>query len=424
MKFFVIAFIIFSISCSKTDNGTILDSEQTEAETDTTDTETGDADEKDTFFCNVLEKVAEKHIDVSGVRNKAIGMIIRVESPEISKTCAFGSVIKGENTPPEGSEQWVIGSVSKMITSFIMAQKAVELKELSDHPAKNYLPPEWAVPDGSGDEKFTLTHLMTHTSGLPRYPPTLQESIKNASSLEDMYAAWEEYTIDDLERDLAETTLEFDPETNYYYSDYGFALVQKATEEIYEKPFPKILADFSKLMGLKNTVVPENLSENQKSNLFYGHGGPNIVPMPKPVVTPVFTGDGFIYSDAEDMGKLLRIFTGIDESPNENAINTLELLKEKRFPREAEEISVAQGLGIGIITEGDFTLYKKNGTSAGTTTAFLWDEKNHLGVVAAGNVIPFSEGVNLAVCEAYSIIAENSDIEVPSKVVKSCQIAF
>ena len=142
LKFLIIALIILSVSCSKTDS-----SENTEIDLDT-----NDADEEETHFCDILEKVTEKHIDISGVSNKAIGMIIRVESPEISKTCAFGSVVKGGNIPPAGSEQWVIGSVSKMITSFILAQKAVDLEEVLDLPAGNYLPSEWAVPGGSGDK--------------------------------------------------------------------------------------------------------------------------------------------------------------------------------------------------------------------------------------------------------------------------------
>ena len=193
---------------------------------------------------------------------------------------------------------------------------------------------------------------------------------------------------------------------------------------LYEKTFPEMLAEFSELLGLENTVVPENLSEEQKANLFYGHGGALVVSMEKPVVTPVFTGDGFIYSDAQAMGRLLRIFTGIDEVPDENVTKTLELMTEERFERDADGTSIAQGLGIGVITEGDFKIYKKNGTSAGTTTAFLWDKNNKLGVVVAGNVIPFGEGVNSSVCDIYRVLGQRSGITVPSDVTESCQIAF
>jgi CubicO group peptidase (beta-lactamase class C family) len=312
-----------------------------------------------------------------------------------------------------------------MITSFILAQKAVDDEKIISDSAENYFPQNWTVPTGSGDKKITLAQLMTTTSGLPHYPKTLQESIENVKNLDDMYAAWEDYAIEDLESDLGETTLSFDPGDEYLYSDFGFALVQKTTEELYEKDFPQILADFSQMMGLKNTVVPENLSEDQKNNLFYGHGGALIVPMPEPVVTPVFTGDGFIYSDAEDMGRLLRVFAGIDNAPSDNVTKTLELMTKERFPRFAGEVSIAQGLGIGIITEGDFTIYKKNGTSAGTTTAFLWDDKNNLGVSVAGNIIPFSEGINGLVCDIYSLIyLDHSGKVIPDNVYQACLIPF
>jgi len=147
--------------------------------------------------------------------------------------------------------------------------------------------------------------------------------------------------------------------------------------------------------------------------------------MERAVVTPVFTGDGFIYSDADDLGRVLRVFAGIDEAPDSTVTKTLALVTEKRFPREAGEVSIAQGLGIGIITEGEFTLYKKNGTSVGTTTAFLWDDKNHIGVAVAGNIIPFGEGVNSVVCDAYSLLySDHTGLVLPDEVLASCQVAF
>ena len=422
MRLVFVFLLFFSFACSNTttvENDATHDDEMTD---ESTDVET--ADEVHVSICEEIEAVAEKYINTDGESGKAIGLIVRVESSEVSETCAFGSKVKGEEILPTGDEQWVIGSVSKMLTSFIVAQKAVDDEKILIDPAENYLPENWDIPAGTGGEKFTMVNLMTHTSGLPHYPETLQESIDNVSNLDDMYAAWEDYTVDDLESDLSVTELSFDPGKAYLYSDFGFALVQKAAEMLYEKTFPDVLADFSELMGLNNTIVPENLSENQKANLFYGHGGVLAVPMEKPVVTPVFTGDGFIYSDSKDMGKLLRIFTGIDEAPDENVTKTLELMTEERFPRDANGTSIAQGLGVGVITQGDFKLYKKNGTSAGSTTAFLWDVKNKLGVVVAGNVIPFGEGINSSVCEIYGILAKRSDITVPQVVAGSCEIAF
>ena len=422
MRLVFVFLLFFSFACSNTttvENDATHDDEMTD---ENTDMET--ADEVPVSICEEIKTVAEKYINTDGESGKTIGLIVRVESSDESETCTFGSKVKGEEVLPTGDEQWVIGSVSKTLTSFILVQKAVDNGMILEGPAENFLPENWSVPTGSGGEKFTMTHLMTHTSGLPHYPKTLQESINSVSSFEDMYSAWEDYTEDDLKSDLEETTLSFDPGSAYLYSDFGFALVQKAAELVYEKTFPDILTEFSEFMGLNNTIVPENLSENQKANLFYGHGGALAVPMKEPVVTPVFTGDGFIYSDSKDMGKLLRIFTGIDEAPDENVTKTLELMTEERFPRDANGTSIAQGLGIGVITQGDFKLYKKNGTSAGSTTAFLWDVKNKLGVVVAGNVIPFGEGINSSVCEIYGILAKRSDITVPQVVAGSCEIAF
>ena len=258
MKFIVLIGIFFLAACSNT----VTNDQDTDfiEDCDFIETDAETVDEDEISICEELEAVLQKHINTEGESGKAIGLIVRMESPDVSETCTFGSKVKDAEVKPTGDEQWVIGSVSKMLTSFILTQKAVDDGKILEDPAENYLPENWSVPSGSGGKKFTMINLMTHTSGLPHYPKTLQESIDNVGSLEDMYAAWEDYTINDLESDLSKTTLSFDPGTEYQYSDFGFALVQKAGEMLYEKTFPEMLAEFSELLGLENTVVPENLS--------------------------------------------------------------------------------------------------------------------------------------------------------------------
>ena len=70
-----------------------------------------------------------------------------------------------------------------MITSFVLASKAVDDEKIISDPAENYLPQNWIIPAGSGDKKITLTHLMTHTSGLPHYPKTLLICLKIFSAI-------------------------------------------------------------------------------------------------------------------------------------------------------------------------------------------------------------------------------------------------
>jgi homoserine kinase len=118
------------------------------------------------------------------------------------------------------------------------------------------------------------------------------------------------------------------------------------------------------------------------------------------------------------------VFSGIDEPPDATTTAALALATQKLFHRELSGVPVDQGLGLGVITSGEYTLYKKNGTSTGTTTAFLWDAEHHIGVVVAGNVIPFSEGVNSSACAVFAAIAARSGLTVPSDVVTACQVPF
>jgi len=400
----------------------------TDADTDTdTDADTdsfADTDSHALPLCDELAAIVTPYIDTMGTADKAIGMIIRAESTILSETCTFGSREKGAIVPPTGDELWVIGSVSKMVTAHLLARKAAMTSCSLDDAVASHLPQGWTIAQGPGGEALTVEQLLTHTAGLPKYPPTLQASLDEVAGLDDMYAAWEDYTLDDLIADLAATTIATVPGTTYGYSDFGFALAQQVVETLHALSYRDVVADFAQTMGLSNTTAPEGLTAAQEENLFHGHGGPLLAPMTRPVVTPVFTGDGFLYSNADDLGRLLRVFAGIDQAPDTETSEALALVTQKLFHREVYGIPVAQGLGIGIITSGEYTLYKKNGTSTGTTTAFLWDPENHIGVVVAANVIPVSEGINASVCGVFAAVSARSGLTMPSDVLASCQIPF
>ncbi|HSA33916.1 MAG TPA: serine hydrolase domain-containing protein [bacterium] len=375
-------------------------------------------------FCQEAAPLVAPYIDTTGVANKAVGMIVRVESPALSETCTFGAREKGTTVPPTGDELWVIGSVSKMITAHLIARKIAAGELTLADTAASHLPQEWSVPAGPGDEASTVEQLLTHTTGLPHYPPTLQASLDAVAGLDDMYAAWEGYTLNDLITDLAATTIATAPGSAYLYSDFGFALAQQVAENVYGASYPDIVDDLATLTGLTNTTAPERLTEAQKGRLFYGHAGPQLVPATRPVITPIFTGDGFLYSDADDLGRLLRVFAGIDEPPDAMTADALALATQKIFHREVSGVPVDQGLGIGVITSGDYTFYKKNGTSTGATTAFLWDAQHHIGVVVAANVIPVAEGINASACALFAAVAARSGITVPAEVITACQVPF
>ena len=375
-------------------------------------------------FCKELSAIVTPYIAEKGVAGKAIGMIVRVESGALSETCTFGAREKGTSVPPTGDELWVIGSVSKTITAHLIARKVAAGDLALADAVASHLPQGLTVPAGPGGEPFTVEQLLTHTTGLPHYPATLQASIDAVAGLDDLYAAWEDYSPKDLVADLAATKITTVPGSTYGYSDFGFAIAQQVIEAVHAVAYPDVLADFAQTMGLQNTSDPAVLTEAQKGKLFYGHAGPQLVPATRPVITPLFSGDGFLYSNADDLGRLLRVFAGIDEPPDAATGEALALATQKLFHREVGGIPVDQGLGLGVITSGDFTLYKKNGTSTGTTTAFLWDPGHHVGVVVAGNVIPFSEGINSSACGVFAAVAARSGLTVPADVVAACQVPF
>jgi serine-type D-Ala-D-Ala carboxypeptidase/endopeptidase len=119
--------------------------------------------------------------------------------------------------PPDGRTLFEIGSVTKVYTGLLLAD-AVQRKEVElDTPITELLPPGVTAPVHDGTV-ITLHQLATHSSGLPRLPPSLVAADRSP----DPYARYGE---DDLFRDLVATRLEHAPGEQIGYSNYGAGLL-------------------------------------------------------------------------------------------------------------------------------------------------------------------------------------------------------
>ena len=149
--------------------------------------------------------------------------------------------------PPTGGTLFEIGPVTKVFTGLLLAD-AVQRREVAlETPVSELLPPGITVPT-KDKTPITLKHLMLHSSGLPRLPPSLDKPRP------DPYAGYGE---EQLYRDLLATQLETAPGTRIVYSNYGagmlgFALGRKLGGGGYATVLrERVLAP----LGLKDTYL-------------------------------------------------------------------------------------------------------------------------------------------------------------------------
>lgn len=128
-----------------------------------------------------------------------------------------------------------MASVTKPVATATAIMQLVEQGKvrLSD-PVSRYLPSfrSWPAPDGN-NRTIRVVHLLTHTSGLPAYPPVAELSEAAAGGLSTVGIV--ENWLDSVQRDFA-------PGESFQYSCPNFVTLQR----IVEKVSGMTLADYSR----------------------------------------------------------------------------------------------------------------------------------------------------------------------------------
>ena len=150
-----------------------------------------------------------------------------------------------------------IGSISKTMTSFLLADAIQRLEAKLDDPVQSLLPAGMTVPK-RGNKDITLEDLATHTSGFPRLQVGLGRKLMLDAKLQvNPYSAFD---VEDLKKSLAETKPKMSDKPKVEYSNYGAGLLGFALCQKYKKSYAELLQErlFTPL-GMKDSfiVVPD-----------------------------------------------------------------------------------------------------------------------------------------------------------------------
>ncbi|MCF6523969.1 serine hydrolase [Streptomyces sp. JJ36] len=140
-----------------------------------------------------------------------------------------GHTAHHDGVPADTATRFEIGSLTKTFTAVLLAEQAAR-GELDHHdPLARHLPAGASLPPkGSG---ITLTHLATHTSGLPHTPPGLPYLLPCVlrRPLPRLLAApYAGFTTRDALHALARSRLRATPGTRMRYSNFGVGLLGHA----------------------------------------------------------------------------------------------------------------------------------------------------------------------------------------------------
>ena len=182
--------------------------------------------------------------------------ILIARNGEIRHQKGFGMADMAAETAIVPATSFRIGSITKQFTAaaILRLQEAGKLRV--DAPLATYFP---GFPRG---DEVTLTHILTHTSGIHSYTdvPDFGERVT------------EEFQPDELLKGIMELGYDFDPGTAWRYNNSGYYLLGLIIEQVSGQRYGDYLRDtFFQPLGMEHTGVYRKGIELPREALGYAY---------------------------------------------------------------------------------------------------------------------------------------------------------
>ena len=159
-----------------------------------------------------VDKIAAEVLASTGVPSASIAI---VKDGEIAYVQAYGAARLDPRVPARPDMRYSIGSISKQFTATAILMLAEEHKLSLDDPVSRFL------PNLTRANEVTIRQLLSHTSGYQDYWP--QDYVPPFMK--------QETTADQILDRWARRPLDFEPGTQYQYSNTGFVIAGLIVEK-------------------------------------------------------------------------------------------------------------------------------------------------------------------------------------------------
>ncbi|GGT00532.1 serine hydrolase domain-containing protein [Streptomyces violaceus] len=296
--------------------------------------------------------------------------------------------------PADTGTRFEVGSLTKTFTALLLAEQAAR-GELDLHdPLARHLPAGTALPRNG--TVLTLTHLATHTSGLPRLPPGLLRSAA-PRLLTNPYAR---FTTDDVLHTLARTRLRAAPGTRVHYSNFGVGLLGYAltgAASLGHTSYPALLDD-RVLMPFYLRDTGCTTTAPTGGTQVTGHWRRRVRP---PFHIPGLAAAGALRSSARDL--LTFVENLLDPASAEVPTALRAALSDVQRPR----LRLPRGSGLALIwnirpRRDSSHLYHHSGGTRGCTAFAGFNPHHGTALVALANTAPGAG--NTLIQDAYTTL--------------------
>ncbi len=318
-----------------------------------------------------------------GTRDKVAGMVAIIIDESGPRMTSYGS----SGVPKlalDGDTVFEIMSITKVLTSLLLADMAARGEVAFDDPVVKYLPPSVTLHEHG--RPITLIDLATYTSGLPNMPGNLPHNWYDYPN------PMGEYTEAKLYEFLSSYAPKYEPGTHYEYANLSFGLLGIALASRAGKSYEELLIErICDPLDLAHTRIA--LTDEMRRRLAQGH---DLAMKPTQLWDwPAMPGAGYVRSTANDLAKFLKACVGLAQTPLSTSIARL-LGTRKATPLAGTDV----GLGWFISSDGKEEIAWKSGLSAGCNTYIGFSTKKRRAAVLLSNFLwqPIDEGtINMGI---------------------------
>lgn len=325
-------------------------------------------------------------------QHDASALVVGIVDANGERVLPFGVLSETDSTAVTGDTRFEVGSVTKVLTSILLARMVEKGEVTLDDPIARFLPDSVSAPEYRGTP-ITLRELATHSSSLPRLPTNI-----SPADMSDPYA---DYTAARLYEFLDSYDLPQAPDSRYEYSNLGAGLLGFLLSRRAGEPFAGLLEkQVLSPLGMSDSYVAQ-IGDSTDARLAQGYAEGKPVPFWH---FGVLEGAGGVRSSTNDLLRLVRAELHPERSGMAKAI---ELSQEIRF-HASPQLALALGWHIVQLPDSS-SLYWHNGGTAGARSFVGFVPDAGAGVVVLVNeALPLDAVTGFGVQLARAATAERA----------------
>lgn len=312
-----------------------------------------------------VDRIIDSTMQAENIPAISLGI---VENGKLLYSKGFGTLNRDKKEFATENTIYQIGSDTKKMTGIIAKKLADEGKLQLRESIVKYLGDTIADSTKLKLEKITMEHLLTHKAGIPYR--TLSNPRKDGDAM------IEPYTLGDLLNDINAVQLQFEPGSDFGYSNFDYAIAGHICELVSEMSYAELIKkSISDAYSMSNTSL--YLNERQKSLLATPYRKDNREISTSPWNTGKLAPAGGVYSNITDLSKLMIEQIKAYQSYNKSGSTSSPLY----LTMDDTEKGGHYGFGLGKSVDEDGVRYGHGGDLDGYASAYIFSPEKSTGLI-------------------------------------------